>query len=54
MGSLFASLISTASSLRAYDRSLSVIQNNVANADSPGFSVRPNGADHQWGEDPPM
>ena len=21
---------------------------------SPDFSVRPNGADHQWGKDPPM
>jgi len=38
MGSLFGSLIATAGSLRAYDKSLSVIQNNVANADTPGFA----------------
>lgn len=36
--SLFASLIATSGSLRAYDNSLSVIQNNVANANSPGFA----------------
>lgn len=35
--SLFASLVSTAGALRAYDNSLNVIQNNVANADTPGF-----------------
>jgi flagellar hook-associated protein 1 FlgK len=35
--SLFASLVSTAGALRAYDQSLNVIQNNVANADTPGF-----------------
>lgn len=38
MGSLFASLISTASSLDAYDRSLSTIQNNVTNVSTPGFA----------------
>lgn len=38
MGSLLASLLSTAGALRAYDRSLGVIQNNVANADTPGFA----------------
>jgi len=37
MGGLFTALLSTADTLRAYDRSLGVIQNNVANADSPGF-----------------
>lgn len=38
MGSLFASLLATAGTLRAYDRSLAVIQNNVSNADSPGYA----------------
>ncbi|MBI4909973.1 MAG: flagellar hook-associated protein FlgK [Acidobacteria bacterium] len=37
MGNLFASLISTATSLNAYDKSLATIQNNVANASTPGF-----------------
>src|SRR4249919_2778069 len=38
MGSLFSALITTADSLRAYDRSLSTIQNNVSNANTPGFA----------------
>ncbi|MCS7026874.1 MAG: flagellar hook-associated protein FlgK [Bryobacteraceae bacterium] len=35
--SLFGALMSTAGALRAYEQSLQVIQNNVTNADSPGF-----------------
>ncbi|MBL8234968.1 MAG: flagellar hook-associated protein FlgK, partial [Bryobacterales bacterium] len=35
--SLFAALVSTTGALRAYDKSLNIIQNNVANADTPGF-----------------
>lgn len=37
MGNLFSSLISTATSLNAYDKSLAAIQNNVSNASTPGF-----------------
>lgn len=37
MGGLFSSLISTSSAMRAYDKSLSVIQNNVNNVNTPGF-----------------
>jgi flagellar hook-associated protein 1 len=35
--SLFSALLASADTLRAYDRSLSVIQNNVSNADTPGY-----------------
>lgn len=38
MGSLFAALVATSDSLKAYDRQLSAIQNNVANASTPGFA----------------
>lgn len=38
--SLFSSLVASTDSLRAYDRSLSVSQNNVGNADTPGFAKR--------------
>lgn len=37
MGNLFASLLSTAGTMRAYERSLATIQNNVANVNTPGF-----------------
>ncbi|MDX1980426.1 MAG: flagellar hook-associated protein FlgK [Bryobacteraceae bacterium] len=37
MGGIFGSLISTSGALRAYDKSLSVIQNNVANVHTPGY-----------------
>ncbi|MCC6368355.1 MAG: flagellar hook-associated protein FlgK [Bryobacterales bacterium] len=37
MGSLFGSLLATAGALRTFDRSLTVIQNNVANASTPGY-----------------
>jgi flagellar hook-associated protein 1 FlgK len=36
--SLFSALLSSADTLRAYDRSLSVIQNNVSNVDTPGYA----------------
>jgi flagellar hook-associated protein 1 len=36
--SLFSTLISTTSSMQAYEKSLNVIQNNVSNADSPAFA----------------
>src|SRR5215471_7549764 len=39
MGSLFSSLVSTAGAIRAYDRSLDVIQNNVSNASTPGYAA---------------
>lgn len=38
MGNLFASLLSTAGTMRAYERSLATIQNNVANVNTPGFA----------------
>jgi flagellar hook-associated protein 1 FlgK len=38
MGGLLASLISTTGALRAYERSIYVIQNNVSNADTAGFA----------------
>lgn len=37
MGNLFASLLTTAGTMRAYERSLATIQNNVANVNTPGF-----------------
>lgn len=38
MGNLFGSLLSTSGTMRAYERSLATIQNNVANASTPGFA----------------
>lgn len=38
MGSLMASLLSTANSMRVYERSLNVIQNNISNASTPGYA----------------
>lgn len=38
MGGLFSSLIATSAALRTYDKSLSVIQNNVTNVNTPGFA----------------
>ncbi|MDX2150354.1 MAG: flagellar hook-associated protein FlgK [Bryobacteraceae bacterium] len=38
MGSLFGSLLGTAGAMRAYERVLSVSQNNVTNASTPGYA----------------
>src|SRR5689334_12053944 len=38
MGSLFANLQSSANALRAFERSLSVAQNNVSNASTAGYA----------------
>jgi flagellar hook-associated protein 1 FlgK len=37
MGNLFTTLLNTTGSLRAYSRSFNVIQNNIANAYTPGY-----------------
>lgn len=37
MGSIYAALLSAADAMRVYDKRLSVIQNNVANVDTPGY-----------------
>ena len=37
MGNLFTSVLNTANAIRVYDRQLSTIQNNVANANTPGY-----------------
>lgn len=37
MGNLLTSILSTASSMRAFAQGLNVVQNNVANANTPGF-----------------
>ena len=37
MGNLLGSIISTTSTLRAYTQGLNVVQNNVANVNTPGF-----------------
>src|SRR5437660_6060291 len=37
MGNLFTSLLNSANSLRVFDRSLNVIQNNITNANTPGY-----------------
>ncbi len=37
MGNLLGSILSTVSSIRAYSQGLSVVQNNVANVNTPGF-----------------
>ena len=38
MSNLLATLLSSANALRAYDQALNVIQNNVANASTPGYA----------------
>ena len=38
MGNLFTSLLNSAGSMRVFERSLNVIQNNVANASTPGYA----------------
>jgi flagellar hook-associated protein 1 FlgK len=38
MGNLFGSLLNTSGTLRAYERQLATIQNNVSNASTPGFA----------------
>ena len=38
MGNLFGSLVASAGSLRAVERSLAAVQNNVANAGAPGYA----------------
>src|SRR5258708_34617050 len=37
MGNLLTSLFNSASALQVFDRSLSVIQNNIVNANTPGY-----------------
>jgi flagellar hook-associated protein 1 FlgK len=37
MGNLLGSILSTASSMRVFSQGLNVVQNNVANANTPGF-----------------
>ena len=39
MGNLLSSLLSTAGAIKAYDRALDVIQNNVSNASTPGYAA---------------
>ena len=38
MGSLFTSLLNSTSSLQVYGRVFSVIENNIANANTPGYA----------------
>jgi len=38
MGNLLASLSNSTSALRAFERQLNVIQNNVSNASTPGYA----------------
>src|SRR4051812_5879645 len=38
MGNLLSTLLSSAGTLKVYDRVLEVTQNNVANASTPGFA----------------
>src|SRR5277367_1888691 len=38
MGSLFSALNSAAQSIRAFEQAIDVTQNNVANANSPGYA----------------
>jgi flagellar hook-associated protein 1 FlgK len=37
MGNMLSSLLATAGAIKAYDRALDVIQNNVSNASTPGY-----------------
>lgn len=43
MGSLYGSLISTADSMRVFERALNTVQNNVVNANSPGYAKQVQG-----------
>lgn len=43
MGNLFSSLLSSANSLRTFDQALSVVQNNVSNASTPGYAKQVQG-----------
>jgi flagellar hook-associated protein 1 len=38
MGNLFSALINSSNSLRTFDQALAVVQNNVANASTPGYA----------------
>ena len=38
MGNLFTSLLNSANAVRVLDRQLAVLQNNVTNANTPGFA----------------
>jgi flagellar hook-associated protein 1 FlgK len=40
VGNLFTSLLNSTGALQVYGRALSVIQNNVANANTPGYAKR--------------
>lgn len=40
MGNLLSSLLTSAESMQAFDRALNVIQNNVSNSTTPGFTKR--------------
>ncbi len=40
MGNLFTSLLNSAGAMRVYGRQLAVIQNNVANANTPGYVLQ--------------
>jgi flagellar hook-associated protein 1 FlgK len=39
MGNMLSSLLATAGAIKAYDRALDVIQNNVSNASTPGYAA---------------
>ena len=39
MGNLLSSLLATSGAMKAYDRALDVIQNNVSNASTPGYAA---------------
>ena len=38
MGSIFTSMVSTASAMQALQRSLNVVENNIINASTPGYA----------------
>jgi flagellar hook-associated protein FlgK len=39
MSNVLSTLMATAGAIKAYDRALDVIQNNVSNASTPGYAV---------------
>ena len=41
MGSLFTTMVSTAGAMRALQRSLSVVENNIVNASTAGYAPGP-------------
>jgi flagellar hook-associated protein 1 len=43
MGSLYGALISTADSMRVFERALNTVQNNVVNVNSPGYAKQVQG-----------